>query len=156
MSLGANVDGFVRISDLSDQYVKDWKTLAEIHQLVTGRIVEVDENGKYARMSLKSSHVDKNYTPPITINDLEIGSIVTGKVRKVEDFGALIDIDNTQPRLSGLCHRSEVASKRVQDVRTLYSEGDRVKAKVLNVDIIAKKISLGLKASYFKIGRAHV
>ncbi|KAF2723663.1 nucleic acid-binding protein [Polychaeton citri CBS 116435] len=149
VSLGAKVDALVRISDLSDSYVKEWKKIVTIDQLVKGRIVSVDANNKHALMSLKASQVDAEYVPPVKIEDLEAGSIVTGKVRKVEDFGAFVDIDNTQPRLSGLCHRSEVAARRVEDVRKLYSVGDVVKAKILNVDIDKRKISLGLKASYF-------
>ncbi|KAK4539952.1 hypothetical protein LTR36_009922 [Oleoguttula mirabilis] len=149
VSLGARVDAFVRISDLSDQYVKEWKNLVQVDQLVKGRIVAVDADAKNIQLSLKSSHVDAGYVAPLTIADLAPGMVVTGKVRKVEDFGAFIDIDNTLPRLSGLCHRSEVASKRVEDVRKLYSEGDVVKAKVMTVDVGSRKISLGLKASYF-------
>jgi rRNA biogenesis protein RRP5 len=150
VSLGANVDAMVWIADLSDQYVKDWKSIVEINQLVKGRIMSVDSTGKFIQMSLKPSQVDANYTPPMSIADLKVSEIVTGKVRKVEDFGAFIDIDNTQPRLSGLCHRSEMASKPVADARKIYSAGDVVKAKILKVDIASKKISLGLKASYFK------
>jgi rRNA biogenesis protein RRP5 len=149
IALGARTDALVRISDLSDQYIKDWQSLFEIDQLVKGRVLAVDPSTKHVRLSLKNSHVDKNYTPPLNINDIEVGMTVTGKVRKVEDFGAFIDIDNTQPRLSGLCHRSEVAAKRIEDVRTLYSAGDVVKARVLDVDVEKRKISLGLKASYF-------
>ncbi|KAH9839664.1 S1 RNA binding domain [Teratosphaeria destructans] len=152
VSLGANADVFVRVADLSDKYVKDWKTIVEVDQLVSGRILSVDAAAKHANMSLKASHTDVNYVPPLTVRDLEVGMVVTGKVRKVEDFGAFVDIDNTQPKLSGLCHRSEVASKRVEDVRKLYSEGDVVKAKILAVDPEKRKISLGLKASYFTDG----
>lgn len=152
VSLGAKVDAFVRISDLSDKYVKDWKTIVQVDELVKGRILSVDADAKHALMSLKKSVVDKAYVAPVTINDLETGMIVTGKVRKVEDFGAFIDIDNTQPRLSGLCHRSEVAAKRIEDVRKIYSAGDAVKAKVLSVNSKDRKISLGLKASYFEEG----
>ncbi|KAI7495240.1 nucleic acid-binding protein [Hortaea werneckii] len=149
VQLGAKVDAFVRISDLSDQYVKDWKSIVSVDQLVRGRVLAVDPAARSVSLSLKKSHVDEDYIPPIGISDLQSGQVVTGKVRKVEDFGAFIDIDNTQPRLSGLCHRSEVAAKRVEDVRKLYSEGDVVKAKVLSVDVEKRKISLGLKASYF-------
>lgn len=149
VALGARVDAIVWVSDLSDRYVKDWKTVVQVDELVTGRIKSVDSNSKLVQMSLKASHVDANYKAPLSITDLEIGTVVTGKVRKVEDFGAFIDIDNTQPRLSGLCHRSEIAARRVEDVRKLYSAGDIVKAKILNVDVEARKISLGLKASYF-------
>lgn len=149
VSLGADVDALVRIADLSDQYVKDWRSIYEVDQLVEGRILSVDAESKQVQLSLKPSHVGGHYEPPQSISDLKAGMTVTGKVRKVEDFGAFIDIDNTQPRLSGLCHRSEVAAKRVEDVRKLYSAGDVVKAKVLSVDVESRKISLGLKASYF-------
>ncbi|KAK5711455.1 rRNA biogenesis protein rrp5 [Elasticomyces elasticus] len=149
VALSGKVDAMVKIADLSDKYVKDWKSLVEVDQLVTGRILAVDVDAKVVQLSLKASHVDEDYTPPQGINDLTVGTIITGKVRKVEEFGAFIDIDDTLPKLSGLCHRSEMAAKRVQDARKLYSEGDVVKAKVLSVDVKARKISLGLKATYF-------
>ncbi|KAK3623162.1 rRNA biogenesis protein rrp5 [Elasticomyces elasticus] len=149
VALSGKVDALVKIADLSDKYVKDWKSLVEVDQLVTGRILAVDVDAKVVQLSLKASHVDEDYTPPQGINDLTVGTIITGKVRKVEEFGAFIDIDDTLPKLSGLCHRSEMAAKRVQDARKLYSEGDVVKAKVLSVDVKARKISLGLKATYF-------
>jgi len=149
VSLGARVDVFVRISGLSDKHTKDWKSLVQVNQLVKGRILSVDVDARTAILSLKPSHVEMDYVPPMNITDLEPGMVVTGKVRKVEDFGAFIDLDNTQPRLSGLCHRSEVASTRVEDVRQLYSAGDVVKAKILKVNVEARKISLGLKAIYF-------
>lgn len=150
VGIGARFDAFVRISDLSDSFVKDWKSIYEIDQLVSGRILAIDVPSNHVLMSLKASHTDPSYIPPFSINDLEVGQVVTGKVRKVEDFGAFVDIDHTNPRLSGLCHRSEVATKRVEDVRKLYSEGDVVKAMVLSVDVGKRKISLGLKASYFR------
>ncbi|KAK4888633.1 rRNA biogenesis protein rrp5 [Elasticomyces elasticus] len=149
VALSGKVDAMVKIADLSDKYVKDWKSLVEVDQLVTGRILAVDVDAKVVQLSLKASHVDEDYTPPQGINDLTVGTIITGKVRKVEEFGAFIDIDDTLPKLSGLCHRSEMAAKRVQDARKLYSEGDVVKAKVLSVDVKARKISLGVKATYF-------
>ncbi|USW50057.1 Putative rRNA biogenesis protein Rrp5 [Septoria linicola] len=149
ISLGADVDALVRIADLSDQFVKEWRGIYEVDQLVKGRVLSVDADSKQIQLSLKPSHVGGHYEPPLSIGDLEAGMTVTGKVRKVEDFGAFIDIDNTQPRLSGLCHRSEVAARRIEDVRKLYSAGDVVKAKVLSVDAENRKISLGLKASYF-------
>lgn len=149
VSLSGIIDAFVRISDLSDKFVKDWKSLVEIDQLVKGRVVAVDAVAKSIQISLKKAHVEGDYKPPLSISDLAVGMVVTGKVRKVEDFGAFIDIDQTQPRLSGLCHRSEVAAKRVEDVRKIYSPGDVVKAKVLSVDVEKRKIGLGLKASYF-------
>lgn len=150
VNLGPRVDAFVRISDLSDSFIKDWKSAVEIDQLVKGKILQVDATLNHVQMSLKQSHVDKNYVPANSFADLKVGQFVTGKVRKVEDFGVFIDVDNTIPRVSGLCHKSQIADSAVEDVKKLYDAGDLVKAKVLHIDTEKRRISFGLKASYFK------
>ena len=150
VTLASNVTAFVRVSDLSDLFLKDWKSHFEIDQLVQGKILAVDPLIHHVQMSLKKSVLDKNYKAPLTYADMRVGQIVTGKVRKVEDFGVFIVVDDSA-NVSGLCHRSEMAEERVADVRKLYDEGDIVKAKVLKVDLDKRRISLGLKASYFDV-----
>ncbi|PGH13265.1 hypothetical protein AJ80_06374 [Polytolypa hystricis UAMH7299] len=149
VTLGHNVTGYVRITDLSDSYLKEWQDEFQVDQLVRGRVVFLDAEANRLQLSLKESVLEPNYKAPITIKDLKRGQIVTGKVRKVEEFGAFITIDGTA-NLSGLCHRTEMAEKKVQDARKLYEEGDVVKAKVLKIELEKERISLGLKASYFK------
>lgn len=148
VTLGHGVSAYVRVSDLSDSYLKEWKDAFQIDQLVKGRITVVDPDQGKLQMSLKESVLDPNYKAPTTLRDLKPGQIVTGKVRKVEEFGAFVVIDGSL-NISGLCHRSEMAEKQVKDARTLYEEGDAVKAKILKIDHQQGKISLGLKASYF-------
>jgi len=150
VNLGPRVDAFVRVSDITDQFIKEWKSAVEIDQLVKGKILAVDANLNHVQLSLKASHVDKNYVPPNGFGDLKVGDIVTGKVRKVEDFGVFIDVDNTQPKVSGLCHKTQIADTKVADVKKLYDAGDLVKAKVLQIDTSKRRISFGLRASYFK------
>ncbi|KAL2124473.1 hypothetical protein VTJ04DRAFT_838 [Mycothermus thermophilus] len=147
VSLGGDVVAMVKIKNLSDSYLKDWKEHFQVDQLVKGRIISIADGR--IEMDLRSSVVEKDYVPLITISDLKEGQTVTGKVRKVEEFGAFITIDGSA-NLSGLCHRSEMADRNVKDARTLYNEGDRVKARVLKVDLDSKRINLGLKPSYFK------
>lgn len=149
VALSHDVTAYVRISDLSDSYLKEWKEAFQVDHLVKGRVTLVDPEQNKLQISLKDSVLDPNYKAPVTLRDLKPGQIVTGKVRKVEEFGAFIDVDNSA-RISGLCHRSEMAEKRVEDARSLYEEGDVVKAKVLKIDRTKEKISFGLKASYFK------
>lgn len=149
VALSHDVTAYVRISDLSDSYLKEWKDAFQVDHLVKGRITLVDPEQGKLQMSLKDSALDPNYKAPITLRDLKPGQVVTGKVRKVEEFGAFIVIDNSA-NLSGLCHRSEMAENRIEDARTLYEEGDAVKAKVLKIDRAQEKISFGLKAAYFK------
>lgn len=147
--LGGQVTAFVKISNLSDRFLKEWKDSFQIDQLVKGRIISLDAATGQLELSLKSSVVDEDYTPPIGYNDIKEGQIVTGVVRKVEEFGAFILIDNSA-NVSGLCHRSQMADNAVKDATKLYKEGDKVKARVLEVDVTKRKISFGLKPSFFE------
>ncbi|CEJ58262.1 Putative Function: RRP5 is required for formation of both 18S and 5. 8S rRNA in yeast [Penicillium brasilianum] len=149
VAVGHDVTAYVRVSDLSDSYLKEWKDSFHPDQLVKGRVTLVDAEQNKLQMSLKDSVLDPNFKAPITLRDLTVGQIVTGKVRKVEEFGAFIVIDRSA-NVSGLCHRSEMAEKRIEDARTLYDEGDAVKAKIVKIDSKAGKISFSLKASHFQ------
>ncbi|KAI9754902.1 MAG: hypothetical protein M4579_004502 [Chaenotheca gracillima] len=149
VSLGPNVTAYVRVSDLSDSFIKDWKSKFTVDQLVKGKVTALDPLLNHVQMSLKDSVLDKSYVPPLSFTDFEVGQVVTGKVRKVEDFGAFIVIDGSM-NVSGLCHRSEIADQRVEDVSKLYEENDAVKAIILKIDLEKRRISFGLKASYFE------
>lgn len=148
VNIGTNITAFVKVSDLSDLFLKDWKSHFEIDQLVKGRITVADAQGNQLQMSLKQSQVDKDYQPPLNFADMTVGKVVTGKVRKVADFGVFIVVDGSV-NISGLCHRSELADHRAPNPAKLYNEGDAVQAKVLKIDQAKKQISFGLKASYF-------
>lgn len=149
VSVGHDVTAYVRVSDLSDSYLKEWKDSFQQDQLVKGRVTMVDAAQNKLQISLKESILDPNYKAPVKLQDLKVGQIVTGKIRKVEEFGAFIVIDKSS-NVSGLCHRSEMADKRIEDARKLYDEGDAVKAKIIKIDQASKKISFSLKASHFQ------
>ncbi|KAF2189023.1 rRNA biogenesis protein-like protein RRP5 [Zopfia rhizophila CBS 207.26] len=147
--LGPHVDAYIRTSELSDSYIKDWKAAFQVDQLVTGKIISANPSAKNVQMSLKKSILEKDYVPPLEFGNMKKGQIVTAKVRKVEDYGVFIVVDNSN-NISGLCHISEIADSIVKDVKTLYKEGDAVKAKVLLVDAKKRRINFGLKYSYVK------
>lgn len=149
VSLGGEVSAMVRISDLSDSFLKNWKSHFQVDQLVKGRITALDETTGQVQMSLKASVVEKDFVPLRTYSDFKVGQVVTGKVRAVEEFGAFIVIDKSD-NVSGLCHRSEMADKKVTDAKKLYNKDDVVKARILKIDSSKKRISFGLKASYFE------
>jgi rRNA biogenesis protein RRP5 len=149
VALGHNVTAYVRVSDLSDSYLKEWKDEFQVDQLVKGRIVFLDPENNKVQMSLKESVLEPNYKTPLTLRDLQPGQVVTGTVRNVEEFGAFIVVDGSA-NVSGLCHRSEMAEQRVEDARKLFEKGDAVKAKILKIDLEQQRISFGLKASYFE------
>ncbi|KAH7343014.1 hypothetical protein BKA65DRAFT_505364 [Rhexocercosporidium sp. MPI-PUGE-AT-0058] len=152
VNLGGSVTAWVRVAELSDSYIKEWQNEFEVDQLIKGKVTLVDKVKNHVQMSLKASVIDNDYVAPLSFNDLKTGQIITGKVRKVEDYGVFIVIDGSN-NLSGLCHQSQMADRnRVVDVKKLYEEGDLVRAKILNLDRDKKRISFGLKASYFDDG----
>jgi polyribonucleotide nucleotidyltransferase len=76
------------------------------------------------------------------IEEAEIGATYTGKVKKIMDFGAFVEI---LPGTDGLVHISEMAHRRVKTVDEILKEGDIVTVKVLDVDRQGK-IRLSIKA----------
>lgn len=75
------------------------------------------------------------------VADPEVGKVYKGKVAKITDFGAFVDILNT----SGLLHISEIAKERVASVKDYLREGDKIDVKVLDVDRTGR-IKLSRKA----------
>lgn len=147
--LGHKVTAHVRVSNLSDSFLKDWKDQFQRDQLVQGKLISVDKSNGHLQMSLKESVLNVDYKPPLTFADMHVGDIITGKVAKVETFGVFILVDNSE-NVRGLCHRSEIAEKRIEDASKLFSEGDVVKAKILKVELDKRRINFGMKASYFR------
>jgi rRNA biogenesis protein RRP5 len=148
VTLGHSVTAYVRVTNLSDSYLKEWKDHFQRDQLVQGKVISVDKDTGHVQMALKASMLKANYVAPLALTDLKVGDFVTGKVAQVKDFGVFIVVDNSM-NIRGLCHRSEIAEQRIDDASTLFAEGDAVKAKVLKIDVAERKINFGLKASYF-------
>ncbi len=72
---------------------------------------------------------------------LEVGSIVTGKVTSITKFGAFIDLGEKK---TGMVHISEISTTYVNEIREHLTEGQEVKVKILNVGDDGK-ISLSIK-----------
>ena len=75
-------------------------------------------------------------------DNLEVGSIVEGKVLRVKPFGAIVAIDGAG---RGLVHISQVASGFIKDINEHVKAGDVVKVKVLSYDEETGKLSLSMK-----------
>jgi rRNA biogenesis protein RRP5 len=144
--LGPHVEGYVRVSQLSDAYIKDWKSAYHVDQLVTGKIISNKDDVRNAQMSLKTSVVQGEYVASLEFGDLKKGQIVAAKVRHVADFGLFLVVENSD-NVSGLCHASKLADKRVssEQIKEMYKQGDLVKAKVISINPQARKINFSLK-----------
>jgi polyribonucleotide nucleotidyltransferase len=109
---------------------------------VTGVKIDVDDTG---RVNVASSEADGLAKALQMINDLtavpEVGKTYLGKVVRLAEFGAFVEIF---PGTDGLLHISEIAEHRVKDTKDELNEGDQVLVKVLAVE--GNRIKLSRKA----------
>ena len=147
VSLGRSIYALVRVSDLSDSYLKDWQNFFKPNQPVIGKIVNCKQEGRIL-MTLKESEVNGDLKIMKTFDDLQIGDIFEGTVTSTTEFGVFVKLDGTV-NVSGLCHHSEISENDVDNVKLLFGTGDRVKVKILKIDPVKRQLSLGMKASYF-------
>jgi polyribonucleotide nucleotidyltransferase len=78
------------------------------------------------------------------VQEAEVGKLYKGKVRKIMDFGAFVEI---LPGTDGLIHISQLDKERVNKVTDILQEGDEVLVKVIDVDKKSGKIALSRKAA---------
>ncbi len=109
----------------------------------TGATIEVDDDGMVKIASVEKAAGDeaRRRVEQVTA-EVEVGIIYEGKVAKIMDFGAFVNI---LPGKDGLVHISQISDERVENVSDKLSEGDLVKVKVLEVDRQGR-IRLSMKA----------
>ena len=98
----------------------------------SGATVDIDDDGTVRVFGQDMAARDKavELIEEITA-EAEVGAIYTGRVERIVDFGAFINI---LPGKDGLLHISQIANERVENVNDHLTEGDEVRVKVLDVD----------------------
>ncbi|MGR9091727.1 MAG: polyribonucleotide nucleotidyltransferase [Gammaproteobacteria bacterium] len=118
---------------------------ATIRQITeeTGTTIDITDDGtvKIASVDSAAGNEALRRVEAITA-DVEVGTIYEGKVQKLMDFGAFVNI---LPGKDGLVHISQISHERVENVSDKLSEGDTVKVKVLEIDKQGR-VRLSMKA----------
>jgi len=110
----------------------------------TGCEIEVENDGKVKIYAPTSAAADRAKQIIERLTEVpEVGKTYTGTVRRIEPFGAFVEI---LPGLDGLLHISELAPYRVGEVRDILKEGDEVTVKVLEYDDSTGKARLSRKS----------
>ena len=134
------VDGLLHISDITWRRIRHPKEVLSVGQGVTAEITKLaPESGKVS-ISMRALQPD----PWQQVGDTyEPGMRLTGTVRQLLDFGAVVELE---PGVEGLIHRSEMSwTKRDVKPTEVLAEGDVVDVSVLEVDPQARRIRLSLK-----------
>ena len=127
-----------KIGEIIGQRGKTINTIIE----ETGVKIDIDDEGTVAVCGVDQAGIDKALKIIHSIVDpIEVGNIYEGKVVRIMNFGAFVELS---PNKDGLIHISKLSKERVEKVEDVVNIGDTVKVKVLEVDRMGK-ISLSLK-----------
>jgi small subunit ribosomal protein S1 len=137
------VDGLIHISDLSYKRVNHPSEVVTDGQEVQVKILKIDHASDPPRigLGLKQTLEDPFQSQA---NALEVGATVSGRVTKLMDFGAFVEL---APGVEGLIHISELSHERVNRVSSVVKPDEIVTVKVLSVDPGSRRIGLSLKAA---------
>ena len=118
-----------------EEFVENDFGLETINDILT----ELDKPGRDPRKSFEAFEFDKNIR---TINDLRVGMTLNGIVTNITAFGAFVDIGVHQ---DGLVHISQMADHYIKDPSEVVHLNQKVRVKVLEVDVNRNRISLTMK-----------
>ncbi len=137
-----DIDGLVHVSDISwKKRIKHPSEFYKKGQKIEAVVLGIDVEAEKFSLGIKQlttnpwEDIASKYIP---------GSIITGKITNVTDFGVFVEIEEG---IEGLVHISEISRERIKSAKDIYSVGDVVSAAVKNVDVANQKIGLSIKDS---------
>ncbi len=133
------VDGLIHISDLAWTRVKHPSEIVSVGDEVEVRVLEFNPETERISLALKDVKEDpwKQVENKYSMND-----IVIGKVVKLVDFGAFVELDSG---IEGLVHISQISDKHIGKPSEVLAVGDKVKVKILEINIKEQRLSLSIK-----------
>jgi small subunit ribosomal protein S1 len=135
------IDGLVHISDLSwTQKVKHPSELYQKGDDVEAVVLNIDVDNE--RFSLGVKQLTPDAWEDEIPNKYTIGRVVRGKITKIHDFGAFMELESG---VEGLIHVSEMSAERINSPSEIVSEGQDVTAEIISVDREERRIGLSLK-----------
>lgn len=134
------IDGMVHISELSWNKIKHPSEVVNPGDVIEVFVKALDREAN--RISLGYKKDEDN--PWVKFEeDYKVGDVVKAKVVSITPFGAFAQI---VPGVDGLIHISQIANKRVTNVKDVLSVGDEVEAKITEIDSDKKRISMSIRA----------
>jgi small subunit ribosomal protein S1 len=137
--------------------------MVHISEISHGRIIhpsEILKPGQPVRVKVMKIEADKEGRPKISLSikslepdawekglGFEEGEIIRGKVSRLTDFGAFVEV---APGVDGLVHISEISYERLPHPSKLLKEGEMVDVLVMGIDREARRISLSIKEATLK------
>ena len=133
------VDGLVHISELSWSKVKHPSEILKVGDNVQVTVLDFDKEKKRISLSMKKEEENPWFNAS---EKYQVGDIVKGNVVRLVPFGAFIELEKG---LDGLVHISQISNARLAKPGDVLKIGQEVEAKIVEVNVEAKKINLSIK-----------
>lgn len=144
VELEEGIDGMVHVSDIS--WTKKMTHPSEALKKgdeVDAVVLEIDPSQQRISLGIKQlstdpwSEIEKHF---------KVGDIVTGKVAKVTNYGAFVELPND---IDGLVHISQISEEHVEKIKEMIQAGQVVTARVVKIDRDERRIGLSIKAANY-------
>jgi small subunit ribosomal protein S1 len=133
------VDGLVHVSELAWHHVEKPSDVVKEGDQVKVQVLKLDPQNDRISLSMKAVLPGPWQQ---AADQFKVGDIVTGTVKRLVTFGAFVEI---APGVEGLVHISQIAHRHIGTPHEVLKEGQEVQAKVLDVNIEEKRVSLSIK-----------
>ncbi|HDZ4932493.1 TPA: 30S ribosomal protein S1 [Campylobacter jejuni] len=139
VDLGNDIEGFLHISEISwDKNIKNPKNYINKGQEIDVEVIEINPNERRLRVSLRNL-----LSRPFDefMKSYKIGDVVEGEIISVTSFGAFVKLGG----IEGLLHNEDAFWDRSDKCKDKFSQGDKIKVKIIKIDKENQKISLSIK-----------
>src|SRR5438552_2566521 len=141
VELEEGVEGLIHVSEMSwTRKVRNPSKILSVGEEVDAVVSDVNVANRRISLSLKALEQNPWDT---AAERYPVGSVVTGKVRNLTDFGAFVELEEG---IDGLIHISDMSwNRRLKHPNEVLKKGDTVQARVINVDAENQRLSLSIK-----------
>ncbi len=148
VELEEGIDGMVHVSDMSwTRRITNPGDHLKKGDEVEALVLDVDVDQQRISLGIKQTMED-----PWSVIDrtYHVGDVVKGKVSKIANFGAFIELSDD---IDGLVHVSQISEERVENVKDALKTGQEVSARVIKIDKEERRIGLSIKAANYDAER---
>ena len=141
VELEQGIEGLVHVSEMSwNKKIQHPSKVAKVGDVVDVVVLDIKPSDRRVSLGMKQAQPDPWL---LTAEKYPVGTVITGKVRNIAEFGAFVEIEEG---FDGLVHVGDVSwTGRVKNPHEVFKKGEPVTAKVLKIDVENRRVSLGVK-----------
>ena len=141
VELERGIEGLVHVSEMSwNKKVSHPSKVVKVGDAVDVVVLDIKPSDRRVSLGMKQAQPDPWL---LTAEKYPVGTVITGKVRNIAEFGAFVEIEDG---FDGLVHVGDVSwTGRVKNPHEVFKKGEPVTAKVLKIDPENRRVSLGMK-----------